>query len=129
MEYQTRKLVASKEFRHMGQDLTPGMPFEATMADARYLTKHGKADYAPEETFQKPVTRLTPTQAAPAANARVTASTQVPGRPILSRPAAKAEDKKEDLVIAPRPVVDTSDAGKDASKSDETALDTISRRT
>lgn len=45
MDYETRHMVALRDFLHDGQDLSVGQPFWATAVDAGYLYKHRKADY------------------------------------------------------------------------------------
>jgi hypothetical protein len=44
MQYQTRHLIARVPMRYAGAQLQPGDEFAASQADARYLTRHGKAD-------------------------------------------------------------------------------------
>ena len=50
MEYQTRNMVAMKPLRYDRVELKPGDLFVATSVDAKYLTRHDKAAYAPAFT-------------------------------------------------------------------------------
>ena len=137
MEYQTRKMVAAKEFRHAGEDLVPGKIFHATMSDARYLAKHQKASYALDEPFAQPAPAApvkapqAPAAAAKPAPAPAPASTPAPApapavtsRPILKLDDAKKQDDKkaDEPVITPRPV--TTDKPADTPAAE----DSITRR-
>lgn len=46
MEYQTRNMTAARPMRYDRVELQPGDPFVATMVDARYLIRTGRATFA-----------------------------------------------------------------------------------
>jgi hypothetical protein len=56
MEYQTRNMVAMKPLRYDRVELKPGDLFVATSVDAKYLTRHDKAAYAPAFTAEEVAT-------------------------------------------------------------------------
>lgn len=47
MEYQTRNMIAVRPLRYDRVEVAPGELFVASRVDAAYLTRHGKAAYAP----------------------------------------------------------------------------------
>jgi hypothetical protein len=97
MQYQTRHLVARVPMRYAGADLQPGDEFAASLADARYLTRNGRAQELAASAAQTalnlpPPAALEPAPDAPAAPAPAPAPRRTRRKPAAEPlPAAPAD--------------------------------------
>lgn len=82
MQYHTRHLVACVAMRYAGMQLQPGERFHASPADARYLTRNGKAMEPPWQQQQAPEL---PLLELPSANGTATTGDAAPAAPAVRR--------------------------------------------
>lgn len=92
LTYQTRRLLALREFRYLGDVVYPGQEFNATTSDAKYLVKTGKASAIIAGTGKFPFT-VPESETKPAVES--TPETVIKEEPVKENTVAKEEVKNE----------------------------------
>lgn len=120
MNYQTRMMVARREFTHDGQELKVGEPFYASGVDAAYLHRNGKAEFSDAAVTASKAEAASPAQLPAQVEAQVeapaqraddpvgnpTASDELAAGPVESEAASQDSAEVEDAaeVVATAPV-------------------------